>query len=144
MARYTLPPQPAFRPALVNQSELSGEDVMFTDGLQILSGDWRTVTGEHAAEQSVRREASSNVGALMRRPSWGMGVTQALFQNATKTIRDNIIARVRNRMQLNPRVGRFIGAELIKLSAVSGLAVSIQYEPVGVRQPQTTIIKGGR
>ena len=144
MAKYTLPVVPPFRPALVNQNELSGEDIMLTDKLEISAGDWRTISGADAAEQSVRREASANTGALLRRPAWGMGVTQALFQSATKTVGDNIITRVRNRMQLNPRVGRFISADIIKLTSVSGSAVSIKYEPIGVKQPKTTVIKGNR
>ena len=142
MAVYTLPTPKPFRPPSADPLELSGEDIMLTNKLEILSGDWRTVSGADAAKQSVIREGCANVGAQLRRPEWGMGVVQSLFHGMTKSQTETMITRVRNRMQRNPRIGRFLGAEVFRLSAARGLAVSIKYEPVGVKQPINTILKG--
>jgi hypothetical protein len=144
MAIYTLPPKRPFRPTPLDRHDLAGEDVMFTNRLEEAAGDFRTVTGRASVEQSVRREASANTGALIRKPEWGMGVTQALFQNSSQSVRDGLITRVRTRMLKNPRVGRFIEAEVIKLSAASGLAIVIRYDPVGVREPIVTVIGSKR
>jgi len=144
MPTYTLPPPRPFKPAAPAATEVSGEDILFRDQLEVAAGDWRTINGSDAAEQSVRREASSNVGSLLRRPDWGMGVTQALFKNATKSSRDSIATQVRTRMLKNPRVGRFISAEVIKLDSVSGTGVIIKYEPVGVKRPMETLLKSKR
>lgn len=144
MARYTLPTPPPFRPAAPDPTEVSGEDVMFQGGLQISNGDWRTIAGDDSAEQSVIREASANVGAHLRRPEWGMGIVQELFQSVTQSRSQTLISRVRTRMVRNPRVGRFIGADIVRLPGVSGSAVSIKYEPVGVRSPKITVIRSAK
>lgn len=144
MPIYTLPEPREFRPPGADQLEVSGEDVMFGSGMEISAGDWRTVRGSDAAEQSVRRESCSTVGGLMRRPEWGMGATSTVFQGITRSMIDALVARVRNRMLANPRVGRFVGAEIVKLSGTRGLSLQINYEPVGVARPASVVLRGSR
>lgn len=141
MAVYTLPEQTTSAPS-APVTEISGEDVMFRDGMEIGAGDWRTVRGADAAEQSVRREALSTVGGLMRRPEWGMGVTQTVFRSSTRSLTDALTTRVRKRMLANPRVGRFIDAQVVRVG--SRLSLHISYEPVGVKRSTSVILKGGR
>lgn len=144
MATFFLPPAPPLRPPQPDPTDLAGEDILFQDRLEVAAGDWRTVTGSAATDQSVRREASSNAGSLLRVPDWGMGITQTVFRGITRSASDALISRVRNRMRVNPRVAKFLGAEVFKLSAREGQAVAIRYQSVGSAAPSNpAVIKGG-
>lgn len=144
MPIYSLPPPPPFRPAAPDPNELSGEDIYFSDQLVVVSGDWQAVRGVVSAEQSVRREACANVGSLLRRSSWGMGITQSLFKSVTTTLSSEILTRVKNRMRLNPRVGKFVDARVVRLSGIRGISVAIQYVPVGAQKAIETTLRGVR
>lgn len=144
MATFILPTPHPLRPPAADPLDMAGEDILFISQFEVLAGDWRTVTGPIAAEQSVRREASANVGALLRRPEWGMGVAQSIMRNLTKSLTETLVTRVRRRMLANPRVGRFIKAETIRLPTGQGIALSIEYEPAGVKQSRTIELKGER
>jgi hypothetical protein len=144
VAVFLLPSPPPIRSTPPALTELSGEDVMFTSRLEISAGDWRTVTGSDAAEQSVRREALASPGSLLRRPEWGMGVVNTVFASATRSLIDVMVTRVRRRMLLNPRVGRFVGADVVRLANKHGLGLSINYEPVGARRSVFTVLSGRR
>lgn len=144
MARYLLPTPPPLRPPSASRLDVSGEDVLFRDRMEISAGDFVTVTGDAAAEQSVRREHAANVGSLMRRPDWGVGVSDTLFRNLTKSMTDVIVTRSRRRMLANPRVGRLISSDVVRLTNDQGVALIVKYEPVGIKRPQTVTIRGGR
>lgn len=144
MARYILPdPRPVRLPS-ADRLEVSGEDVRFVDGLVVSAGDWSTVTGEAAAEQSVRREAVASPGSFLRRPEWGVGATQVVFRGATKSVMDELVTRARRRLLANPRVGRVVSVESQRLTTAQGSSLSISYEPVGVRRPNKVTLKGSR
>lgn len=144
MPTFLLPDLPEFRASSSESLEVSGEDVMFKTGMEISAGDWRTVRDADAAEQSVRREMCSTVGGLMRRPDWGVGATENVFQSITKTNSDALVARTRKRMLANPRVGRFVSADVVRVTGQRTLSLQINYEPVGNRKPTTIVLKGDR
>ena len=143
MARYLLPASRPFSPSVPVSTEVSGEDVAFDRGMSISAGDWSVVDGHDAARQSVIREATANIGALLRRPEWGMGISQTILRPLTKNLIDEMVTKIRNRMRANPRVSRFIGASVVK-SDTPGAAVTITYESAGVKQPRIVTLKGAR
>lgn len=144
MPSYLLPTPHPLRSPAPDPTDVSGEDVAFTDGLVIVAGDWKTVRGDDAAEQSVRREATANQGGLVRRPDWGIGATDAVFRAMNKTTSDALIARARRRLAANPRVGRVVDVSTLALDNAQGTALRIEYVPAGRERPTVTTLKAKR
>lgn len=142
MPTFTLPIVPKRAPIPVSPSDLSGEDISLRSTFEVTSGgDYLTVTGAPAAEQSVRREHVANVGELARRPDWGVGVPAQLFKNATASQRGIITSRSRRRLAANPRVKSVELVECVDLDNASGTGLKVRYTPIGAHDGHTVTIK---
>jgi len=147
MPTFLLPAQPTRRTPPVPITDVSGEDIALKSTYTIAGGDYVTVRGDAAAEQSVRREHMANVGALARRPYWGVGLPALLFRAATRSSRDTLVARSRRRLAANPRVARVDLVEAFDLddtAGVSGTGLRVRYIPAGRQRPVEIIIRSSR
>lgn len=144
MPSYLLPPPHPLRPPPADPNDVSGEDVAFSGGMTIVSGDWKTVRADAAAEQSVRREGVANPSALARRPEWGIGASDAVFRSMTKATADALRARARRRLAANPRVGSILDVSIVALGNNQGSALVLEYVPAGRQRSTTTTLKARR
>lgn len=138
-------PQVAFDPAPpIDPHDLAGEDIALATSFDATpAGDWRTVAGVAAARQSVLREAAANPGAFVRRPDWGFGYPAALLRGATRTLRDDLLARTRRRLAANPRITRVVALDVTPLTTTEGLALDAQLEAGGRDARVQTILRPG-
>lgn len=149
MPVYRLPASPPLRPPVAATTELAGEDVAFTDQLTVgAHGDWMTVTGADASKQSVRREHLARPGSLARRPEWGIGAGDAVFQNMNRKALDELASKSTKRMRANPRVAKVVDIKAFKLDGKDGvadvdggIALRVEYIPVGAQKPDVVVIR---
>lgn len=144
MPTFYLPPQPPIRPRQADLNDVAGADVAFTTGMVIEAGDWKMVTGEDAAKQSVIRETIANVGGLANRPDWGVGASDAVFRNMTQSTIDALASKARDRMSKNPRVARVINVSSQRMQAAQGTALLLQFVPAGKTAATSVTLKPRR
>lgn len=133
------------RPQPADPNDLCGEDIAVRQGYEVgPNGDWKTVRGEHAAVQSVRREHLANPGALVRRPEWGVGTPAMIFKSNNRANRDALLTQSQRRLSVNPRVSKVTDVRIEALEDnPSGNALIVQFTPRGIQKPVTTVIKPG-
>jgi hypothetical protein len=140
MPTFYLPPKPPLRPRQPDPNDVAGADVAFGSGMTIEAGDWKLVTKDAAAIQSVRRETVAGVGALSSRPEWGAGATDAVFRGITRSASDALLSRTRDRARKNPRVGKIIDVRLQRMTGIDGSALIVEFVPVGTTKAVPTVI----
>lgn len=140
MPTFYLPPQRPIQPRQADPNDVAGADVSFGSGLTVEAGDYKLVTADAAAIQSVRRETAANVGALASRPEWGVGASDTVFRGITRSTSDALLSRARDRTRRNPRVGRVIDVTLTRLSGVDGQALTIEFVPAGATRAVPVLI----
>lgn len=144
MPTFYLPPQPPIRPRQADPNDVAGADIAFTTGMVIEAGDWKLVTGDDAAKQSVIRETVANVGGLANRPDWGIGASDAVFRNMTQTTIDALAAKARDRLSKNPRIAKVIAVTSQRMQAAQGTALFISFVPVGKTAATSVTLKPRR
>lgn len=103
---YTMPAAPAVSPPTLPRSrELVARDVRFDRNYTVgANGDYVLVEGDAATKQSILLEARTSPGELASVPDYGMGLAAAVKKAATKSTRDELANRARERLRRNPRV----------------------------------------
>jgi phage baseplate assembly protein W len=146
MPTFYLPTPGPLRPKQASATELAGADVDFTGGgMHVVNGDWATIAGKFAAQQSVIRTAVSAPGSLVRRPGWGAGGAASLFKPLTPANVASIVAKQQAALQSNPRVQKVLQVTANPLpstaSSTAGRTIKLVYIPVGSQDPTTNIVQ---
>lgn len=142
---FTMPAAPPVSaPPLADAKRLAGRDVRFDSSAGYTvgaNGDYTTVDGDAATRQSVLLEAMTSPGELASVPDYGFGLAAAVRKAATKSVRDEVANRARERLRRNKRVEQVLDVatvaddtgllrlEVSVTSAGKALSTSVVQEP---------------
>lgn len=129
-----------------DQTVLGGLDISLSGGdFDTTShGDWATVSGRDAANQSVVRETMANPGSLPRRPKWGRGIPALLFKSATRAVRDRAVSQTLAGLKANRRITSVGSVTSRPAENGQGMTIMIQAETTDGPISPTIVVKGRR
>jgi hypothetical protein len=124
---YGVPEPVVFARTLSASDEVLGKDLYFRGDFAVgPHRDYLLVDQVAAAKQSVEREGLAAPGDLPLHPDWGFGLRDQVKKPDTKSVRDLIGTRVRNRLAVNPRIQETQDVRVFRDANTGALVTTIQ------------------
>jgi phage baseplate assembly protein W len=111
----------------------AGEDILFSDDYEVVTGDLAMVTEEAALRQSIHRLLVVSPGEWKTRPMYGVGLKDYLKKPITAGRKVELQNRIVESLRKHPRVERLDGVtvEEVRLGTRTGLKVTVRVQAAG-------------
>jgi phage baseplate assembly protein W len=91
------------------QQDLYGKDKFFDGAPQVTSkGDWLTVEHEENLRRGILRRLMTSPGTYRAKPGYGVGVDTFVKKPYTRTVQDELTARIKSQVAQDRRVDKVL------------------------------------